>query len=351
MHRVVKLAALLFAVVLFIALAAFAYFLYSPLPPLPKLTGQGQSRTIRVGERERRVLEYVPAKLPPGSPLMIVLHGSFMTGGMMRRMTGFEFDALADKNNFAVFYPDAYKTNWNDCRIAGRFAARLENIDDLGFMRALIAEAKAKYSIDPEKVFVVGFSNGGHMAMTLATQSPSPVAGIAIFGSSMSTADNSRCPQDTPTPPVMIVDGTDDPLSPFNGGEVTVFGLEKKGRVISAAATAEEFARRNDILTPPTEELLPHRDANDPTSVQRFRWLRAGKPYVDFYAVHGGGHAVPQPYFRFPRLLGRTTADIDGPAEAIWFFISSAVPQRPEIVQPTDARSHMQPNRPLQDEP
>jgi polyhydroxybutyrate depolymerase len=127
----------------------------------------------------------------------------------------------------------------------------------------------------------------------------------------------------------MIVDGTDDPLSPFNGGEVTVFGLEHKGSVISAAATAEEIARRNGIRTPPTEELLPHRDANDPTSVQRFRWLRAGNPYVEFYAVHGGGHAVPQPYFRFPRLLGRTTADIDGPAEAISFFMALGVPQQP----------------------
>jgi polyhydroxybutyrate depolymerase len=338
MHRVVKLVAMVLASVLFIFIAVLAYLLFSPLPPLPKLTGQGQSVTIRVGERERSVLEYVPAKLPSGSPLVIVLHGSFMTGGLMRRMTGFEFDALADKNNFAVFYPDAYKMNWNDCRIAGRFAARLENIDDLGFMRALIAEAKAKDGIDPEKVFVVGFSNGGHMAMTLATQSPSPVAGIAIFGSSLSTADNSRCPQDTPTPPVMIVDGTDDPLSPFSGGEVTVFGLEKKGRVISAIATAEAFARRNGIRTPPTEELLPHRDANDPTSVRRFSWLRAGTPYVDFYAVLGGGHTVPQPYFRYPRLLGRTTGDIDGPAEAISFFMSSAGRQRPEVMQPTDAR-------------
>ena len=202
MHRVAKLIAALFAGVLFFAIAVIAYFLFSPLPPLPKLTGQGQSVTILVGERERSVLELVPAKLPSESPLVIVLHCSFMTGGLMRRMTGFEFDALADKNNFAVFYPDAYKTNWNDCRIAGRFAAKLENIDNLGFMRALIAEGKEKYSIDPERVFVVGFSNGGHMAMTLATQSPSPVAGIAIFGSSMSTADNSRCPRDTPTPPV-----------------------------------------------------------------------------------------------------------------------------------------------------
>ena len=65
--------------------------------------------------------------------------------------------------------------------------------------------------------------------------------------------------------------------------------------------------------------------------------VRAGKPYVDFYAVLGGGPTVPQPYFRYPRLLGRTTADIDGPAEAISFFMSSAVPQRPEII-PTDAR-------------
>ena len=259
MHRALKLVAVVLASVLFIFIAVLAYFLFSPLPPLPKLTGQGKSVTIRVGERERSVLEYVPAKLPSGSPLVIVLHGSFMTGGLMRRMTGFEFDALADKNHFAVFYPDAYKMNWNDCRIAGRFAAKLVNIDDLGFMRALIAEAKAKDGIDPEKVFVVGFSNGGHMAMTLATQSPSPVAGIAIFGSSLSTADNSRCPQDTPTPPVMIVDGTDDPLSPFNGGEVTVFGLEKKGSVISAAATAEEFARRNDTYTSDRGTLAPPR--------------------------------------------------------------------------------------------
>src|ERR1700680_4833297 len=115
MHRVVKLGALLFASVLLIAIAVVTYFLFSPLPPLPKLTGHGQSVTIPVGERERSVLEYVPAKLPSGSPLVIVLHGSFMTGGLMRRMTGFEFDVLADKNNFAVFYPDAYKTNWNDC--------------------------------------------------------------------------------------------------------------------------------------------------------------------------------------------------------------------------------------------
>ena len=40
----------------------------------------------------------------------------------------------------------------------------------------------------------------------------------------------------------------------------------------------------------------------------------------------------------YPRLLGRTTADIDGPDEAISFFMSSAVRQRPEIIQPTDAR-------------
>src|ERR1035438_1281647 len=138
---------------------------------------------------------------------------------MMRVATGFEFDSLADRNNFAVFYPEAYKGSWNDCRIHVRTAARLENIDDVGFIRALVAEAGLKFGVDANKVFAVGLSNGGHMALTLATQSPSPVAGIAVFGANLPTRDNSNCPQDTPTPPVMIVDGTDDPLSPYQGGE------------------------------------------------------------------------------------------------------------------------------------
>jgi polyhydroxybutyrate depolymerase len=303
-----------------LGVAAYAYFLYSPDPTPPHLSGQAQAATIQVGSRLRSYVEYIPARLPAGAPLVIALHGTTMDGAQMQKWTGYEFDSLADTHGFAVFYPDAYKTNWNDCRIAGAVAAKLEHVDDVGFIRALIGKAQSEFKIDPKKVYLVGYSNGGQLAMTLATLSPSPAASIAVFGSGLPTPDNSTCSQDSRTPPIMIVDGTDDPLYPYKGGEQSIFGFQKKGTVVSAPATAEAFARRNGIGTPPSEEMLPHRDARDPTSVQRLTWWKDSEPYVVLYTIRGGGHTVPQPVFRYPRLLGRSTGDLDGPTQAIAFF-------------------------------
>jgi polyhydroxybutyrate depolymerase len=315
-----RTAAVLGAVIILGAIL-FAYFIYTPLPPLPTLAGQARLETISVDGRERRYLSYVPAHLPHGSPLVIVLHASLIDGAFMRRITGGEFDALADKNHFAVLYPDAYKGNWNDCRVAQRVAARMENVDDLGFMRALVTSAVTRFSVDPKKVFAVGLSNGGQMALTLATQSPSPVAAVAVFAASLPTPDNSRCPQDTATARVMLVDGTDDPLHPYRGGEASIFGFQPKGTLMSPPQAAKTLADRNGLALPPDEKTLAHRDPTDPTSVRSFSWSRGGKPYVILYEVRGGGHTLPGHGLRYPRLLGRATGDIDGPAQAIDFFM------------------------------
>jgi polyhydroxybutyrate depolymerase len=184
-----------------------------------------------------------PLRLPESAPLVIVLHGTTMHGAQLRKWTGYEFDSLADTHGFAVFYPDGYKRNWNDCLKAGAVAATLEHVDDVGFIRALIGKAMTQLKIDPTKVYIVGYSNGGQLAMTSATLSPSPNASIAIFGAGLPTPDNSTCSQDRRTPPIMIVDGTDDPISPYKGGEISIFGFQKKGTVVSAPATAEAFAR------------------------------------------------------------------------------------------------------------
>jgi polyhydroxybutyrate depolymerase len=318
--RILKFAAAIGAGVIALGVTAYAYFLYSPDPTPPHLSGQVQTATIQVGSRLRSYVEYIPAQLPAGAPLVIALHGTTMDGALMRKFTGYEFDSIADTHGFAVFYPDGYKTNWNDCLKAGAAAATLEHVDDVGFILALIGKAQSEFKIDPKKVYLVGYSNGGQLAMTLATLSPGPAASIAVFGADLPTPDNSTCSQDSRTPPIMIVGGTDDPISPYNGGEVSIFGFQNKGTVVSAPATAEAFARRNGIGTPPSEEMLPHRDPRDPTSVQRLTWWNQGEPYVVLYTIRGGGHTVPQPVFRYPRLLGRTTGDLDGPTQAIAFF-------------------------------
>lgn len=264
-----------------------------------------------------------PANLPPGAPLVIVLHGSAMDGAMMRRWTGYEFDQLADRKGFVALYPDGYKRNWNDCRRNTTFPAKTLNIDDMGFIRALIARFEARDGIDPAKVYALGYSNGGHMAFRLAMEEPILVAAVAAVGANLPTPDASSCPQQGRSARVMLVNGTDDPINPFGGGKVALFGFTSRGAAMSSRATAEEFARRNGVTTPPIATQLPHRDPADPTSVDRLMWPKDDKPFVALYTVHGGGHVVPQSRFRFPRLLGRTNADLDTPAEAMEFFDQS----------------------------
>jgi polyhydroxybutyrate depolymerase len=117
---------------------------------------------MRVGDRERSYLAYVPARLPSGAALVIVLHGSGMDGAKMRAWTGYEFDHMADQQGFVVLYPDGHKHNWNDCRKNATFPAKMQNIDDMGFIRALIDRVKAEHAINPKRVYAFGYSNGGH---------------------------------------------------------------------------------------------------------------------------------------------------------------------------------------------
>jgi hypothetical protein len=123
--------------------AAYAYYWYSPAPVAPHLSTAVQRSTMRVGERERTYLAYVPANLPPKSALVIVLHGSGMGGKRMRECTGYEFDRLADQRGFAVLYPDGYRHNWNDCRMNATFPANRENIDD---MRVTLSRLSGAFS-------------------------------------------------------------------------------------------------------------------------------------------------------------------------------------------------------------
>src|SRR6202162_562247 len=130
-----------FAVPALIVVALGFYFIeiYAPSPANPTLSAAIQQDSIPIGSMTREFLEYVPHDISPHSPLVIVLHGSLMDAKSMREWTGYEFDQLADQHGFVVVYPDGYKHNWNDCHKNATFPAKLENVDDMGFIHALIA--------------------------------------------------------------------------------------------------------------------------------------------------------------------------------------------------------------------
>ncbi len=297
------------------------YVEYQVKPDAPALSAAVQSGVVSVGTMERRYTAFVPAGLPKGSPLLLVFHGSASNGEEMRMFTGYGFDRLADRMGFAVAYPTGFEGNWNDCRKAIAFPARTSNIDDKSFVRALIERFRRSDGIDPRRVFAVGFSNGGHFAYRLALEMPEEIAGVAAVAASLPTDDNNICEIKAKPVPVLIMNGTGDPINPFVGGEVTLYGLGSRGTVRSAAETAAFFARRNGIDGEPVSLQLPRLEPRDPTSVERWSW-GSDRPRVLLFSIEKGGHVIPQPNYRAPRMMGRTSHAIDGPEE-IWKFFAS----------------------------
>jgi polyhydroxybutyrate depolymerase len=303
-------------VALLAALAAF--FLYAPAPPEPRLSARPRPVTIQVNGLGREALVYAPARRAASPPLLVVFHGSMGNPEAIRAETGFGFDRLADRDGFVVAYPRGFEGNWNDCRKAADYPARRLRIDDIGFFEALVDRLQRDVGVDPARIFVVGLSNGGHFVFRLALERPDRIAGAAVFAASLPTADNNDCRAGGPPPPLMIVNGTGDPINPHGGGAVTLFGFGNRGTVLSAIASAGFFAGRG-AERPSIERIVP-RDPSDRTWVERSVWRTPGRGEVQLLAVHGGGHVVPQRDYRPRRLLGRSTTAIDGPAEAWSFF-------------------------------
>ena len=91
-------------VVVALASALFGYFVYSPAPEVPRLSGTLTNGTIEVGGRTRTYLTYVPAGLTKGAPLVVVMHGSGQNGAQTRKWMGYGFERLAEERGFAVVY-------------------------------------------------------------------------------------------------------------------------------------------------------------------------------------------------------------------------------------------------------
>jgi polyhydroxybutyrate depolymerase len=285
------------------------------------LTGTTERMTVEVGGKARTLLVYVPKALVAHAPLLLLFHGSGEDGAGFRAITGAGFDRVADRQGFVTAYLDGYQGNWNDCRRAATYPARRDKIDDEGFTDAVIARLVMAKGVDTLRVFAVGFSNGAQMVIRLALERPDRIAGIAAVSAGLPTPENLDCRPQARAVPVLLMDGTADPLNPYAGGEVSLFGLGSRGAVLGVEASARYFAERNGQAGPPRIEALPHLDPADPTSVRRLVWDANGRAPVVLYSIAGGGHVLPQPYARFPRMLGRQTGDLDAPT-AIWTFFA-----------------------------
>jgi polyhydroxybutyrate depolymerase len=320
MRRILRVVLWSMAAILVLGAALFGYFVYTPAPEKPALSGKLTAGSITVGGYKRVYLLYVPRGLAKGAPLVLALHGSGEDGTQMRIQTGYGFDREADAHGFAVAYPDGYEGYWNACNIAGDYAANTLNIDDVGFLSALAEKLSHEIGSDPARVFAAGVSRGGQMAFRLALEAPARFRAVAAVSANLPAPGNFKCKAVAHgTPSVMIMNGTADPLSPYEGGEVRLFGLfMARGRVLSSRESGQYFADYNHIVEKPQTHETP---AADGMRVEDVRWRGGGSAEVELVGIHGGGHGMPQPWRRLPHLLGPTPREPNGPA-TIWAFFA-----------------------------
>ncbi|MDN6855576.1 alpha/beta fold hydrolase [Pseudomonas sp. CAN2814] len=326
MRVLMRIVQTLIALLVLALLVGGWWYVPGELKQRPVLTGSSEDASVRQGARRRSYVLYVPQKLAERPALLVVLHSSQSNGERMRRDSGYRFDALADRDGFLVLYPDGFEGHWNDCRRAASYSARQQNIDDVAFLSGMIGRLQRERGVDPARVFVTGYSNGGQMALRMAAEAPDAVKGVAAVAASLPSADNDACQPAQQARAALLMNGTQDSINPYAGGRVTLFGFGDRGAVLSAEDSALALARRNGQSGAPEVDRL-----TDPGPVwtQRQRWSAAGGPPVELVTVHGGGHLISQPDYRPPRMLGQADPQLDGPAEIWRFFSELAPPQLP----------------------
>jgi len=283
------------------------------LIPGPGCAVPSERQSLESGGHERTWRLYVPPNLPQDRPvpLVVAFHGSGSSGRGMENFS--KFDPVADREGFIVLYPDGLWNNWNDGRASEDIRAQKEHIDDGAFIEALIAEVSAHHRIDGKRIYATGMSNGGFFVHYLGHRLPHTFAAIAPVAGGMAplVADNFGAGDPVA---VMIVQGTDDPLVPYSGGDVA----RGRGRMVSTVQAAELWAKRNGCATAPVEEKEPDTDPADGCRVVRKTW--AGPAPVVLRTIHGGGHTWPGGSQYMPRILiGEVCRDFDA-TEEIWAF-------------------------------
>ncbi len=256
--------------------------------------GETTSRTLQSAGRTRTYLVHVPKGYDPARPIPLVLnfHGLGSNGAQQHVYGGWV--PLADREGFVVASPNGVDNSW-------LLAAGL---DDIQFVRDLVAALGGELCLDPARVFASGMSNGGFMSTTLACRASDIIAAIApVAGQS---APGAACSEEPV--PVVSFHGTADGVVPYEAGTVTagaVTGTPFEG----VPSIVGKWAAHNGCSGEPSESRVA-------ADVVKVEYAGCSAPVVH-YRVEGGGHTWPGAP-AVPR-LGTTTTSINA-AEVAWAF-------------------------------
>ena len=271
----------------------------------------------RVAGFRRSYRVHVPASYDGSTPapLVVALHGAFSGAKGFDRQSG--LSRLAEEQGFIVAYPNGIGLfgllrHWNSGHCCGK--ARKDEIDDVGFVISVAAEVAGEFRVDPRRVYLVGYSNGGMLAHRIAAERSDAFAAVAVVAGTIGGKPASDEPEWTIPPPadavpIVIFHGRADENVPYEGGEA-------RGKItaISVQRSTSLWVERNGCGAEPSTERLYG------GKVLREAWPGCpdGKDVVRF-SIDGWGHDWPGEHFtrKLPADDPLRTFDASG---LIWEF-------------------------------
>lgn len=246
------------------------------------------ANVINIDGVNRTYQLYVPSESPRG--MVFVLHH---LDGNAEQMKMLGFDYYAAQDNFLVVYPEAVQGKWNK--------------DDLYFLKKLMDTLIVQYNIN-SKIYIVGASSGGMLAHGLAAQYSEYVSAIATVASTLP----SGLPQPMEPVSTLMINGTNDPIIPFQGGngfdpvtKAALFWIKANNCDLSSASGARDQ--------------IP---SGDGTMINQESFRSPNGAEVIFYVIEGGGHSWPGGPIVPEAFFGKTCLHMNA-TKIIWDFFRS----------------------------
>lgn len=292
-----------------------------PATTLPAVPTGDQSHTLITRDgRERSYVVHVPTGYDPNQsyPALLMLHGGGGTSEIMARSSG--MSNVGDTNGFLVIYPQGAARDggqpdlptWNAggcCAYAMR-----ENIDDVGFMREVVAKVASSYSVDQSRVFVAGMSSGAMMAQRLACEASDVFAGAASVAGSLLVEP---CAPSRPIP-LLMINGTADQSVPYQGGLGSTLATQNISFPPVEQLLSDWAARNRCLGEPETNTVAPL--VADGVTIDQIAYAGCAAPVV-LYRLDGAAHSWPGGEAARVQESAVPTQAFDA-SDAIWAFFS-----------------------------
>lgn len=265
-----------------------------------------EAQTLSWQGVDRKVLVIRPDPAPTRAvPALVLLHYDGGTPTLMANLTRVA-DLVANEGLIAVV-PAADRYHWSDDPANSR-----DQTDDVGFLSSLVDTETTKYPINPAKIAVAGYSNGGFMALRMACERPDLFSAAAAVAAEMRTSVSNVCHPERPLP-VLFILGTDDKVVPYDKTYITMAGAQGSFDFWSNLHNCDSNKTTTSNLP------APNKDGTTIT-LQQSSGCRSGGE-IDLYTVDGGGHTWPDGLFPEKSRLGTESQNLDATG-AIGDFIA-----------------------------